>query len=166
MARPQARTTWAAIGLAVAITVPYLVIFIAAVRAAVNPESVSPEELRGLATLGALGPGDQASIAFSYIATVLGAVTLVVLAVIAGLIARRQAAREAAFAVFGIIGAIAGLSGIGSLFGGNPSNGAWPAVVTALACLGVIVLLALESTGSDFERAEMSRRRRRASSGP
>ncbi len=160
MARSGTRTRWAAIALAVAITVPYVVMFVQTLRAIVDPDSVSTEMLLQLALMGALAQGDQASIAFSYLAAVLGAVNFVVLVVIAGLIARRQAAREAAFAVFGIITLVAGLSGLGSLLGGRASDGSWLGAITALACLGVIVLLALESTGADFELAEMERRRR------
>jgi len=87
-------------------------------------------------------------------------VTLVVLLIMAGLIARRQAAREAAFAVFGAIGLIAGLAGIGSLVGGSLSSGSWLGAATAVGSLGVVVLLALERTGLDFELAELERRRR------
>jgi len=159
MSRRVAHTRWAAIALAAAITTPYLVMFIQTVRAALDPGSVPREMLLELASLGSATQGDEAWIAFSYLAAVLGAVTLVVLLIIAGLIARRQAAREAAFAVFGAITLIAGLASIGSLLGGGPSSGSWLGVATAVAGLGVIVLLALESTGIDFELAEMKRRR-------
>lgn len=160
MARSESRTTWAAVALATAITVPYVVIFIQTIRAILDPDSVSEEMLAGLASLGAMSEGNQVWIAFSYLAAVLGAINLVVLLVIAGLIARRQAAREAAFAVFGIITLIAGLAGLGALVRGHPSGGSWLGAITSLACLGVVVLLALESTGIDFELAEMKRRRR------
>jgi alkylhydroperoxidase/carboxymuconolactone decarboxylase family protein YurZ len=163
MARSKSRTTWAAIALSVAITVPYVVIFVQTLRAIVHPDSVSEEMLLELAMMGALSQGDQAWIAFSYLAATLGAVNLVVLVVIGGLIARRQAAREAAFAVFGVITLVAGLAALGGLVGGHPSGGSWLGAITGLACLGVVVLLALESTGTDFELAEMERRRRRPS---
>lgn len=161
MARRQSRTTWAAVALAGAITAPYLGIFVQSVRAAVNPSSVPEELLRDLALLGASTMGDEAWIGFSYLAAAVGAVTLVVLLVIAGLVARRQAAREAAFAVFGAMGLVAGLAGTGGLIGGSWSSGSWLAGITFLACLGVVILLALESTATDFELAAMERRRRR-----
>jgi hypothetical protein len=161
MARSESRTTWLAIALAVAITIPYTVIFAQTIRAIVDPNSVPQEMLRELASLGLLTQGDEAGIAFFYLAITVGAVNLVVLAVIVGLIARRQAAREAAFAVFGTIAVIAGLAGIGGLVRGRSPGGSWLAAVTALACSAVVTLLALETTGTAFELAEMRRRRGR-----
>ena len=160
MTRRVSHTRWAAIALASAITVPYLALFIQSVRAVIDPESVPRELLLELASLGASTQGDQAWIAFSYLAAIVGAVTLVVILVIAGLIARRQAAREAAFAVFGGIALVAGLAGIGSLIGGSPSSGTWLGAGTAVVFIGVIVLLSLQSTSIDFELAEMARQRR------
>jgi lipoprotein signal peptidase len=164
MARSVSRTRWLAIALAVAITIPYLAIFIQTIRAIRDPESVSREMLRELASLGAMTQGDQVGIAFSYLAAIVGAVTLVVVLIIVGLVVRRQAAREAAFAVFGTFALISGLAGIGTLIGRSPSSGSWLGAGTAAACLGVIILLALGSTSRDFELAEMERGRRRQSS--
>lgn len=147
------------------VTAPYLAILVQSVRAALDPGSVSQETLRDLAMLGASTVGDEAWIAFSYLSVVVGVVTLVVLLVIAGLIARRPAAREAAFAVFGVIGLVAALAGLGSLLGGSRSGGSWLGVATALGCLGVIVLLALKHTATDFELAEMARRDRATEQG-
>lgn len=93
----------------------------------------------------------------SYVAAVLGAVNLAVLLVIAGLVARRQAAREAAFAIFGVIAFVSALAGLGGLLGGNPSGGSGLGGATALACAGLVLLLSLERTGIDFEMAEMAR---------
>ncbi len=160
MTRRVSHTRWAAIALASAITIPYLALFIQSVRAVIDPESVPRELLLELASLGASTQGDQAWIAFSYLAAIVGAVTLVVILVIAGLIARRQAAREAAFAVFGGIALVAGLAGIGSLIGGSPSSGTWLGAGAAVVFVGVIVLLSLQSTSIDFELAEMERQRR------
>jgi hypothetical protein len=163
MTRPVSRTRWAAIALALAITIPYLAIFIQSIRAIIDPESVSREMLRELASLGAMTEGAQAWIAFFYLAIVVGAVTLLVLLIIVGLVVRRQAAREAAFAVFGAIALVAGLAGIGTLIGGSPSKGSWLGAATAAACLGIVALLALRSTAVDFELAEMERQRPRSS---
>ena len=160
MTRRVSHTRWAAIALASGITIPYLALFIQSVRAVIDPESVPRELLLELASLGASTQGDQAWIAFSYLAAIVGAVTLVVILVIVGLIARRQAAREAAFAVFGGIALVAGLAGIGSLIGGSPSSGTLLGAVTAVVFVGVIVLLSLQSTSIDFELAEMERQRR------
>ena len=160
MTRSVSRTRWAAIALALAITIPYLAIFIQTIRAIIDPDSVSREMLRELASLGAMTEGAQAWIAFSYLAVVVGAVTLLVLLIIVGLVVRRQAAREAAFAVFGTIALIAGLAGIGTLIGESASRGSWLGAATAAACLGVVLLLALRSTAVDFELAEIERRRR------
>ncbi|HUU61619.1 MAG TPA: hypothetical protein VMX37_04480 [Acidimicrobiia bacterium] len=160
MARSESRTTWLAIALAVAISVPYAVIFAQTIRAVVDPNSVPQEMLRELASLGLLTQGDEAAFAFFYLAIVVGAVSLVVLAVIVGLIARRQAAREAAFAVFGTIAVVAGLAGIGGLVKGRSPGGSWLAASTALACSAVVILLALQSTATAFELAEMRRHRR------
>lgn len=157
--RRGALTTWAAIALALLMTIPYIGIFVQTVRAAVDPESVPIESLQELAFLGAQTRGDEVVIAFSYMAVVLGAVSLVVVGLIIGLIARRQAAREAAYAVFGVIGFVAGLACVGGLVGGGWSRGSLLGVVTAAGCAAVIVLLAVRATSLDFERAEMARRR-------
>lgn len=58
VARPGSRITWAAIGLAGAVTVPYLVIFAQTIRGMVAPESVSEALLRDLALMGAGSQGD------------------------------------------------------------------------------------------------------------
>jgi hypothetical protein len=160
MTRPRSRTTWGAIALAVAITIPYLGILVQSIRGAIDPSSVPEQLVRELAMFGTATQGAAVTIAFSYLAVTVGAVTVVVLLVILGLVARRQAAREAAFAVFGAIALVAGLASLGGVLGGGASSGSWLGAATSLACLGVVVLLALQSTSIDFELAEKGRRRR------
>lgn len=158
MARPRARTTWGALALAVAITLPYLGILVQSIRGALDPGSVPEELLRELAMFGAAVEGSAVAIAFAYLAAIVGAVTLLVLLLIAGVGARRAAAREAAFVVFGAMALIAGLATIGGLVSSGPSRGSWLGAATSLACLGVVVLLALPATSLDFELAERERR--------
>jgi len=158
MSRPRARTTWGAIALATAITAPYLGIVVQSIRGAVDPSSVPEELVRDLAMFGTATEGSEVSIAFSYLAAVVGAVTLVVMLTLAGVVMRRPAAREAAFAVFGAMALISGLATVGGLVGRGLSGGSWLGGATCAACIGVVVLLARPATSVDFELAERARK--------
>lgn len=160
MSRSRARTTWGAIALATGLTAPYLGIFVQSVRAAVDPASVPAELVRDLAMFGTATEGSEVTIAFSYLAAVVGAVTLLVLLLIGGLMMRRPAAREAGFAVFGAMALIAGLATLGGLLGEGPSGGSWLGAATCLACAAIVILLARQATSVDFELAEKARQSR------
>lgn len=157
MSRPRAPTTRGAIALALAITAPYLGILVQSVRGAIDPGSVPEDLVRDLAMFGTATEGSEVGIAFSYLAALVGAVTLLVLLTVAGVVMRRPAAREAAFAVFGAMALIAGLATVGGLVGGGPSRGSWLGAASCLASVGVVVLLALPATSVDFELAERAR---------
>jgi hypothetical protein len=156
------RTTWAAIGLAVAITIPYLVILVQTIRQIADPDLLSEEALRALVGLGGSPGGDDFGIALTIVAIVIGAVSGLVILVIIGLVGRRQWAREAGFAVFATLGLVSGALGISGMLSTPRPSGAWLGAATGLACASVVVLLMLESTGIEFELADMERRKKRA----
>ena len=157
------RTTWAAIGVAVAITIPYIGIVVQTVREIANPGLISEQALRELAGLGgASGGGDGAGIALTFVAIAIGAISGLVILIIIGLAGRRQWAREAGFAVFGALGLISGALGLSGMLSDPRPSGSWLGLATGVACIAIVVLLMIESTGIEFELAEMRRTGRRA----
>lgn len=154
----NAKTTWSAITVASAITLPYVGMVVQAVGDAANPGRMSRDAARELVTLATVSSSpDRAGVAVTLIALMVGAITTVVVLVIIGLIRRRQSAREAAFGVFGALGLISGSLGLGGLIATPQQRGAWFALVTAAACAAVVVLLLTPTAAMEFERAEMRR---------
>ncbi len=152
--------TWLAIGIAAGITIPYAVMLCLTIRSAIDPSAVSRETLREMTTLGFFFSPEEFRNIMAILSGFMGAITLVVLIVIAGLLGRRQWAREAAFAVFGTMGLISGVALVGSALTDPIPRGLWIALATLLCCAAIIGLLLLSSVAIDFEKAEMARQRR------
>ncbi len=149
--------TWLAIGVAVGITVPYAVMLVLTIRSAADASSVSRQTLQDMSTLGFFFSPEEFRNVMAILSGFMGAITLAVLIVIVGLMARRQWAREGAYAVFGTMGLVSGVALVGAVFADPIPSGLWLSLGTVLCCGFVIGLLLLPSVALDFEMAEMAR---------
>jgi hypothetical protein len=159
-ASPRSKWTWLAIGVAVGITAPYVVMLVETIRCAVDPSAVSRETLRELSTLGFFFSPEEYRNVMGILSGFMGVITFVVLIVIVGLAGLRQWAREAAFAVFGTMGLITGFAAVGSAFADPVPKGVWISLATVLCCGAIVGLLMLPRVSVDFEKAEMARQPR------
>ena len=74
----------------------------------------------------------------------------------AAILLRRPWARDAGFATFGLF-ALALPIGLVGMFGEPPAPDAWQGVLIGVANIAIVVLLARETTGTDFELAARDR---------
>ncbi|MPZ87635.1 MAG: hypothetical protein GEU81_06075 [Nitriliruptorales bacterium] len=157
-AGPPARTTLAAGALVVAVSIPYVIRGIGSILVAMNP-AMDLGDRQTLVALGIPARGAEASTVatFGAVMTLLLAVLALILA--AGILRRRQWAREGAIALFGLFSIVLillSIQGLASVPRGP--NAGW-GMVSGVANAVIVALLLRPSTAADMERAEMARQR-------
>lgn len=146
-------TTAAATLIASALTLWYGVVAVQSWITAVDPDRMDPAFARRALVLGG-ERGGSAATASGIIGLVIGAVVVVSVIVIAGLVLRRPWAREAAFGLYGFLGVVAIMVSVGGLMADPPQSSAWFGLLSGAASLSVVALLLARPTGRDFNAAE------------
>lgn len=85
--------------------------------------------------------GSAAQTASALVALVTGAVVIVSLVTVIGLVLRRKWAHESATVIYGFLGVIALATSCGGLMSDPPARSAWLGVLTGCANLAIVGLL-------------------------
>lgn len=129
-----------------------------------DPDRIDPAFARG-SLFGSGGsvanPSDAAQNASALVAFLFGAVTLVSVIVIIGLIFRQSWAREAGMVIYGFLGLIAIATSLSAITADPPAPSAWLGLLTGLANVAIVIRLLLPATAQDFNPYLRSRARAR-----
>lgn len=155
-----ARTTLAAGLLAILVSIPFLIRGIGSLLVALNPD-VTLGYRRAMVTLGIPASAAEVTTAATIGSVVTLVLTALALLLAAGILRRRQWAREGGlglFGLFGIVLVLLALQGLTSTPRGP--NAVWGLLIGVLN-LTIAVLLLRPSTVRDMDRAELARKRAR-----
>ena len=154
-------TITAALLIAVALTSVFGYMALISLLGVLDPDRIDPAFARG-SLFGSAGIATDASSASqnasAIIALLFGAVTLLTVIIIIGLILRQGWARESGIVVFGFLGIVSLAPSLSGVMADPPAPSAWLGVLTGLANLAIVGLLLLPRTARDFD--PIARRRR------
>lgn len=143
---------------AIAVTTPYVFVFVGLLGDIRNPTRVDGSRVGRLTELGA--QSGEIRTALIIIAVVVAAVLGVAIATIIGIISRRHWGRDGGMVVFGFLGVVATAASIGGILVEPPASGAWWGLFTGIGSMLVSLLLFLPSTLLDFDRAAIEHEQR------
>jgi hypothetical protein len=156
-------TVAAAILIAATLTTVFGYIAVRSLLGVLFPDLIDPAFARG-ALFGSGGSisdvSGAAQNASVMVGLVFGAVVVVSLIVIIGLILRQSWAREAGMVIYGFLGLLALATSLSGITADPPAPSAWLGVLTGLANLAVVVLLLMRSSARDFDPILQLRRSR------
>jgi hypothetical protein len=118
-----------------------------------DPDRIDPNFAQG-SLFGSGGTVSDASgaaqNASALVALLFGAVVIVSVIIIIGLIFRGNWAREAGMVIYGFLGLIAFATSLSGITADPPAPSAWLGLLTGLANFATVVLLLLPATARDF----------------
>lgn len=154
-------TITAALLLAAALTSVFGYMAVISLLGVLDPDRIDPAFARG-SLFGSGGIATDASSAAqnasAIIAFLFGAVAVVSVIIIIGLILRQSWAREAGMVVYGFLGIASLAPSLNGVMADPPAPSAWLGVLTGLANLAIVGLLLLRTTARNFD--PIARRRR------
>ena len=148
-------TVAAAIVIAVTLTSVFGYIAAVSLLGVAYPDMIDPGFAQG-ALFGSDGtatdPSSAAQNASALVGMLFGAVDVVSMILIVGLIRRQSWARESAIVVYGFLGIVAIGASLAGMAADPPAPSAWLGIITGFANIAIVGLLLLPPTARDFDR--------------
>jgi hypothetical protein len=154
-------TTAVAILIASGLTVVFGYVAIDSLLGAIDPTRLDSDFTRSALGMGGVrgtqGIGGAASNASAIIGIAIGAVVILSVVILVGLVFRQAWAREAGVVIYGLLGLLSIAVSLGGLSADPPAPSAWVGMLNGLANFAVVGLLLTPATAQDFRRKERAR---------